>query len=376
MHIYISAPTQTAQSQPALASTHPATTTSFETAKLETPHHYVEPVEKNHAPLAITATVQEAELFGKSESAWKDAPTHESLLSDSIPMFNKKLDDPTPLVAEEDLHENMKFRRFKAPLICRWLTNVRLQWRILFYLIVGLAVLVLLYAAMNRDTSSSSRIDDLRKSGGHISAVIEQDKSGIGRPPPKLKIDVYMESQCPDTQDFLDTQLSPTWNELKEYMNLQVIPFGKARWAKQGVDDFSFQCQHGQNECLVNQLMCCGIDKLKKPDLYLPYIVCLQMTQFGDSEQAKCAQQSRLSPQEMQTCAESKKGRQLHHQMGNMTKSLSPPLYFVPWVLIENKRDSSAVMDLKTAICKKLNLIGVKPAACDQIALTTALNAN
>lgn len=283
-------------------------------------------------------------------------------------MFNRKHDEPTSLLNEEDgndepRRETMRLR-FKSPSFCRWLTNIRLQWRIYFYILVGVIVLLILYAAMNRESVSSSRLDEIREGGGRITAIIE-DKSDTRRPTIKIKIDVYMESQCPDTADFLDTQLMPTWNELKDYMNLKVIPFGKARWTKQADDDYSFQCQHGRNECLVNQLMCCGIDKLGSVDTYLPYLVCLQMTSFGDEDETKCAQRARISAQEMQTCANGKKGRQLHYQMGNLTKSLQPPLYFVPWVILDGKRESAAVMDLKTALCRKLNQLGVKPTTCE-----------
>lgn len=48
-------------------------------------------------------------------------------------------------------------------------------------------------------------------------------------PKSKVKVDVYYETLCPDSIDFLLNKLIPSYNELKEKIILQLIPFGKAQ---------------------------------------------------------------------------------------------------------------------------------------------------
>ena len=41
-------------------------------------------------------------------------------------------------------------------------------------------------------------------------------------------MDVYYESLCPDSRNFLVNQLASNWNVLSSFVNLRLIPFGKA----------------------------------------------------------------------------------------------------------------------------------------------------
>ena len=44
----------------------------------------------------------------------------------------------------------------------------------------------------------------------------------------KVKVDVYYETLCPDSIGFLIRQLIPSYDTMKEMMQLNLIPFGKA----------------------------------------------------------------------------------------------------------------------------------------------------
>lgn len=104
-----------------------------------------------------------------------------------------------------------------------------------------------------------------------------------------VEVGVYMEAQCPDTTRFVTKQLLPTWNQLRTSgrVKLNIVPFGKAR-CQQVNDDFKYSfsellelccrcdCQHGERECELNQMMNCVIDQLTYPDLYVPIIGCIQ----------------------------------------------------------------------------------------------------
>lgn len=180
----------------------------------------------------------------------------------------------------------------------------------------------------------------------------------------KVKLDVYMESLCPDTTAFIEEQLWPVWQEMGDFIDLHIIPFGKADWHDAMGGDFTFTCQHGQRECDGNQLMCCGIERLREPRRYLPYIRCLQGKDVEDT--AECNRAARLSQRQMLTCAKGRQGRVLHHQMGQETKRLSPPLHFVPWVIIEGRRSPKAHRGLKAQLCLALKDKRVNLSFCSE----------
>lgn len=43
-----------------------------------------------------------------------------------------------------------------------------------------------------------------------------------------MTLDVYYESLCPDSRNFLVNQLEPNWKNMSPYTDLRLIPFGKA----------------------------------------------------------------------------------------------------------------------------------------------------
>uniref|UniRef100_A0A183CAJ9 Gamma-interferon inducible lysosomal thiol reductase n=1 Tax=Globodera pallida TaxID=36090 RepID=A0A183CAJ9_GLOPA len=96
-----------------------------------------------------------------------------------------------------------------------------------------------------------------------------------------VHLTVYMEAQCPDTTGFIRRQLLPAWSRLgaTNRVNVSIVPFGKARCAQTEAEegeDYRCECQHGQNECELNQLMNCAIEFLPDADSYVPLIGCVQ----------------------------------------------------------------------------------------------------
>ncbi|KAK6046356.1 gamma interferon inducible lysosomal thiol reductase [Cooperia oncophora] len=120
---------------------------------------------------------------------------------------------------------------------------------------------------------------------------------------PKLntvKLEVYMESQCPDTSRFLHKQLMKAWSLLSQTgrVELVLIPFGKARCTAKD-NDFECFCQHQANECILNQLMNCVIDRVGFPDKIVPIIDCIQGKPNLESAMQSCiANNALLNPQE------------------------------------------------------------------------------
>lgn len=59
-----------------------------------------------------------------------------------------------------------------------------------------------------------------------IEQLLVRDESG--RQTEKVKVSVYYEALCPDSKFFITYQLVPAYEELKEFLILDLIPYGKA----------------------------------------------------------------------------------------------------------------------------------------------------
>lgn len=131
----------------------------------------------------------------------------------------------------------------------------------------------------------------------------------------------------------------------------QIVPYGKAKDEPVGTDDYTFRCQHGPTECLVNQMMCCGMKRLNfVTEKYLPFLKCLQ----GEQPTAlrRCCERSNLLLSDIENCANGKEGRHLHHDMGNVTRQLNPKLSFVPWIVINGKGERGTHEDFIKVLCQ------------------------
>ncbi|VDN42599.1 unnamed protein product [Gongylonema pulchrum] len=106
---------------------------------------------------------------------------------------------------------------------------------------------------------------------------------------------VYIEAQCGDTSRFVHRQLLPTWEKLSvtNRISLKIVPFGKATCQPTG-DDYSCECQHGQSECELNQLMNCVIDMVPDPHSHVPTISCIQGKRDLLSAGSKCLGKLRI----------------------------------------------------------------------------------
>uniref|UniRef100_A0A0N4U339 GILT-like protein F37H8.5 n=1 Tax=Dracunculus medinensis TaxID=318479 RepID=A0A0N4U339_DRAME len=181
----------------------------------------------------------------------------------------------------------------------------------------------------------------------------------------KSQLSVYLEAQCGDSTHFLLSQLKPFWLEFiqSERIDFEIIPFGKARCVpvvddfkrRMGKNFFRCVCQHGPEECLLNQLMNCVIDELYVPERYFPILFCLQGKMSQEEGVRDCLLPSRELPiQRLINCGSTIQGRRLLAQAGDKTASLNPKLSFVPWILVDGVRSVDALYNLKEVLCAKL----------------------
>uniref|UniRef100_A0A0K0DE87 Gamma interferon inducible lysosomal thiol reductase n=1 Tax=Angiostrongylus cantonensis TaxID=6313 RepID=A0A0K0DE87_ANGCA len=138
-------------------------------------------------------------------------------------------------------------------------------------------------------------------------------------------------------------------------IELTMIPFGKARCVATTGDDYECTCQHGESECLLNQLMNCVLERIGVPDRTVPIVDCIQGRNNLDDAMKSCVTNNALLDEQwMKECATGPIGRRLLAAAGLRTASLKPPLDFVPWIMIDGERNSDAYYDLTENLCKKL----------------------
>lgn len=88
----------------------------------------------------------------------------------------------------------------------------------------------------------------------------------------RVKVEVNLESLCPDSRRFVSRQLLPTFSEFRDIMQVDIIPFGHARTLGQG----KMICQHGARECEGNRRMACIISRTNgDQNLIVPTLGCL-----------------------------------------------------------------------------------------------------
>ncbi|KAF7492802.1 GILT-like protein C02D5.2 [Sarcoptes scabiei] len=180
---------------------------------------------------------------------------------------------------------------------------------------------------------SSISVNPLHRQNQSLSSSLEK---------PKVKVEVYYETLCPDSMQFLLYQLFPNYERLKNQIELKLYPFGKAQFFESG-NSFEFYCQHGPKECRGNLIHCCVLDRYRNYDESIPFLRCMENDLYGlrrpsvDAVAQKCANSTNLNWKEIDECASSNRGKQLLVEAGRKTKSLKPRLTFVPTVVINEK---------------------------------------
>jgi len=158
-----------------------------------------------------------------------------------------------------------------------------------------------------------------------------------------LEVKLYYETLCYDSMRFIWRQLYPSWNNRKEYMDLKLIPYGKAiHNLNTTTGEWIIECQHGSAECKLNRIHACILDSLQF-DLAFRLIAC-GMRGFRATLE-ECAPRMRVNLEPFFECAISKKGNELLVGYGNETKKINPS--FVPSIGIDkiyNYDDQSDIL--------------------------------
>ncbi|XP_068211175.1 gamma-interferon-inducible lysosomal thiol reductase-like [Palaemon carinicauda] len=169
-----------------------------------------------------------------------------------------------------------------------------------------------------------------------------------------VKIGVYEESFCPGCRYFATRQLAPTYEELRDIMDVYLSAYGMAQEWPDG-EGYKFECQHGPEECDGNQIHDCVYKYVPDQDLQIAFFICFMSqsaevkTPWQDGE--KCAGELGLDWETIKTCASSLEGQILHHEAGEEFRSFDPDPIGVPYITINGVTDYIAYVDLKRHVC-------------------------
>lgn len=173
-----------------------------------------------------------------------------------------------------------------------------------------------------------------------------------------IKVSVYFGSLCGESSFFLEDQLQPVWNDLSEFdrIKVEMVPFGRGECVPQK-GDYRCVCQHGPEECDLNQLMNCAMRYMGSPKKYMPLLFCIQgKTDLEDAED-ECLTPM-LTPslrEQLIECASGKEGRRLLKAAADKTAQVKPEIQFIPWVVLDGKPSLYAQRILLRMICQKLD---------------------
>ncbi|EEZ97810.1 Gamma-interferon-inducible lysosomal thiol reductase-like Protein [Tribolium castaneum] len=183
-----------------------------------------------------------------------------------------------------------------------------------------------------------------------------------------LKVSLYYESLCYDSSRFITRQLTPNYSQLKNYIQLEFIPYGKAthnyvnrRWI--------FDCQHGPNECQGNKYQACALAQNSGQDKDLAFVDCVMRERNpADVEKIKkCAQRVGINWGKITKCATTNQGDDLLAKHGSRTYDLEPNISFVPTVVYDDQFDDNlqemSLVDFAAVVCSKIR--SDKPRICD-----------
>ncbi|KAH9366278.1 hypothetical protein HPB48_000937 [Haemaphysalis longicornis] len=98
---------------------------------------------------------------------------------------------------------------------------------------------------------------------------------------PKVVVEVFYETYCPDSRSFILDQLNSTYAELSNIITLQLVPYGKA--------------------------VSCVIEYYPDPKEHLPLVVCMFASRNPNGAYESCATKQEFDLVNLQKCVSARK---------------------------------------------------------------------
>ncbi|XP_049268891.1 gamma-interferon-inducible lysosomal thiol reductase-like [Rhipicephalus sanguineus] len=154
-----------------------------------------------------------------------------------------------------------------------------------------------------------------------------------------INLTLYYEGLCPDCHDFFIDQLWPTYNKLEEYIDVDLVPFGKAHM-KVANDTSPSSANTVLKSATSTRCRTCAVKTI--------------LLRRGSPAPRKIGTYWPV----LDKCSRGPEGEKLFREMGERTLALKPPMKWVPYVQINGAHDdameSLVEKDLFGFVCKLL----------------------
>ncbi|XP_076681632.1 gamma-interferon-inducible lysosomal thiol reductase 1 isoform X2 [Andrena cerasifolii] len=198
--------------------------------------------------------------------------------------------------------------------------------------------------------------------------------AGDGGSKQVIQVGVYYESLCGDSIRWIKEKLAPSYEILKDHINLTFVPYGKASQTQDpGTGQWQFSCQHGASECEGNMAQACAINAIQNGEpvegvqqLTAALVTCAMTSRYPPSAVPQCAKKVGLSDdlqKSIDDCIAGPLSKELLAANGDRTAALNPALSFVPTITINGEYQSKALHNFLKLICEQLQE-GAKPSQC------------
>jgi len=209
---------------------------------------------------------------------------------------------------------------------------------------------------------NNSFAGDLKNS--NVNTVLDSSKPQFANSAGPITITVYYETMCPDSKYFINHQLLPTVEKISGIVNYELIPYGKAKTYENATGIY-FNCQHLKLECEGNKIHACAIKHIDNQQSVLKFTSCTFRSMRNPASIAKsCANEVGADWDVIQRCASSHEGSELLKMHGENTRSLVPPVSFIPTILLNRSQgiQKNILKNLKKEVCDLY--AGIKPESC------------
>ncbi|XP_077268053.1 gamma-interferon-inducible lysosomal thiol reductase-like protein [Temnothorax americanus] len=179
----------------------------------------------------------------------------------------------------------------------------------------------------------------------------------------KVHVAVYYEALCPDSRSFVLKQLVPTYRKLPANVQIELVPYGKAKTVKTN-DGYQFMCQHGPIECQANIVHACSIDVIEDPSVRLRFVACMIENNIDPvGIMNTCAGRISVDLESMKKCTNTVRGKELLAKYGEMTNSLVPRVSFIPTITLDGSSEHQVriLKNLLKEVCLRFK---VTPKEC------------
>ena len=172
------------------------------------------------------------------------------------------------------------------------------------------------------------------------------------------KIQVYVESLCPDCMDFIGRSFKKYYETVEKpnLADIEFIPFGNANESyNNDTKKWEFSCQHGENECYGNLIETCIIQLMGRKSSY-DAIICIEDNILAYEKDFNktmdyCFGDDPTLYDQIKECVASDLGNFYQHQMAQKTADHR----WVPWIVVDGVHDedieNQIIADLVNYLC-------------------------